>query len=641
MSSALRAMRLADAADMTRRAAKFRSPQARSFDRVQDLVEKHLTGDLGELSQPEVNEAVMQLGLPVTREYPDLLFALATGVGKRRLMGALAAYLFAARQTRNILILAPRQAILKKLEREVMAVGADDYLFLDPRMVPNPNVCTRDNIDSFSPDPRNLNVFLLSPQTLTGRNRRIAKRRAFSSAPSLLEYLAAAPDLVVLADEAHHIGNEGAKWRDGINDVEPKLYLGFTATPEPGAPIAHTYSLGECLRDGKYTKGVDIFTKKRDELIDDDAWEKLTIEYAIRRLAAKERAFAERRATDGSWPDEPPVLLLTCSDTEHADAIGELLLNRFGFHEDEVLVTHSSRTVSEDEVERLIELDRPGNPVRAVVQVMQLTEGWDVRRVYVMAPLRAMGTLQYALQNLGRGLRLPENERVDQAELDTLDVVLFGRETAAQIIDQARSEFGDSESGSSPIEVTEAGDDEDDEAPPDRERVVQKADKRIEWVWPQVRRIPTPVDLDFDPDLPQNAIEDIVTTVSIGQGDQIGGSGADEAPSYELPLLKRVVVARVCNQAAFLDEINDREALEALVDGLLEKMGFEHSEADPVVYVSPARLAAYLADLIERRRNSAAVTYKPAGRDEILVLDEVPALVPAGLDSPIDHRIVE
>ena len=103
---------------MPARAARFRLPQAQSFERLRDLVENRLPDDLPRVAQRDVDEAVRAMGIPVQRAYPELYFALATGVGKRRLMGASAAYLYAARQSRNMLVLAPRDAILRKLERE-------------------------------------------------------------------------------------------------------------------------------------------------------------------------------------------------------------------------------------------------------------------------------------------------------------------------------------------------------------------------------------------------------------------------------------------------------------------------------------------------------------------------------------------
>lgn len=42
------------------------------------------------------------------REFPSLCFALATGVGKTRLMGAFIAYLYLAYGINNFFVLAPR-----------------------------------------------------------------------------------------------------------------------------------------------------------------------------------------------------------------------------------------------------------------------------------------------------------------------------------------------------------------------------------------------------------------------------------------------------------------------------------------------------------------------------------------------------
>lgn len=640
MSDFLRRTRLADAADAVQRAARFRLPQAQSFDRLLELVEHRLPDDLPRVAQREVGEAVRGMGIPVRRSYPEIYFALATGVGKRHLMGASAAYLYAARQSRNMLILAPRDAILRKLEREAMAASDEDYLLLDGRVVPVPNVCTRDNIESFEPDPRRLNLFILSPQTLVGTDRRISKPRPYSSVRSLSDYLAVCPDLVVFSDEAHHIGNEGAAWRAGVDALAPKLYLAYTATPQPGQPIAHTYDLAACLRDGLYTKAVEIYTKKRDELLDDDAWDRVTIDYAVGRLKIKEAEFDAHRDGHAEWPAEPPVLLLTCRDKEHAEEVGRLMVERYGFDKDhEVIVTHSGRRPSEAELERIVELDSPGNRARVVVQVQQLTEGWDVRRVYVMAPLRTMGTFQYAIQNLGRGLRLPVGQRVGEEQLDTLDVVLFGRESAAEIIERARREFGEPENGSAPIEVTEAGD--EPEPPVGRREVTQQPREAVEWTWPRVRRVPEPLDLDFEPDLPAHAIEDIVHRLVLA--DAAGGAqGADEAPRYSVDELKRVVVPQVCRQLEFLDELTDRSGVERLIDRLLAKMDLDEHLGGQIatVHVAPERLTAFLVSELTSRRRTIPARFETTGRENTLCLDRVRTILRDDGHEPVDQRQV-
>lgn len=49
------------------------------------------------------------------REFPSICFALATGVGKTRLMGAFISYLYLAKGIKNYFVLAPNLTIYEKL----------------------------------------------------------------------------------------------------------------------------------------------------------------------------------------------------------------------------------------------------------------------------------------------------------------------------------------------------------------------------------------------------------------------------------------------------------------------------------------------------------------------------------------------
>jgi superfamily II DNA or RNA helicase len=638
----LRRERLDEAAELVLRAARFRAPQAASFARVRDLVERYLPDDLPRLDQSDVNEAVRQMSFAVTKPYPDLTFALATGVGKRRLLGAIAAYLYRARQTRNIVVLAPRQAILRRLESEALDVSGSNYLLLDNRLAQAPNVCTADTLDAFEPDAARLNLFILSPQSLVGANRRIAAPRPYSPSGSLLDYLTGASDLVILTDEAHHIGDEDRAWRQAIDALLPKLAFAFTATARTDAAIMHRYSLGRCLQEGLYTKSVKVLTKKRDELLDDEQWDWVTLQYAMERLELKDEAHAAKLAADENWPAGRPVLLLTCRDQRHADEVGEFVRERFGLAEDEVHVTHSGRRPSEAELERLIELDAPGNTIRVVVQVEQLTEGWDVRRVYVMAPLRTMGTFQYALQNLGRGLRLPAGRRIDDPDLDQLDVVLFGRETAAEIIDKAKEELGEDDRIAQPIEVTDA-DDEPDERIIVRVRSTLTPRVTFDWTWQPLVRVPPDLDLDFEPDVPPQVAEEIVTEIALGAGDP-SASGGGGAASYNIATLKRIVVSEVCRRLEFLNEITDGDAVETLVDRIVAKLDSGAQQAGnslAIVYVSPTRLTAFLCGVLTARRRAVPIDFEAAGPERSLPVDGLPGWLPPDGAQAVDQAEVK
>src|SRR5688572_5793601 len=115
MPPRIRQYRLDEARDRVLRVARLRPPQREAFDRVHALV-SGWNDDLPLIPDTELTEYLTQRGLDVPLLPPQLVFALATGVGKTRLLGALAAYLYNAGQTRHCLILAPRAAILEKFE---------------------------------------------------------------------------------------------------------------------------------------------------------------------------------------------------------------------------------------------------------------------------------------------------------------------------------------------------------------------------------------------------------------------------------------------------------------------------------------------------------------------------------------------
>src|ERR1039458_387286 len=93
-----------------------RAPQRDSLailDRITEIAPPSKTADLAEALR------VIQSEFPsVTdfeREFPSLCFALATGVGKTRLMGAFIAYLYLTGKSRHFFVLAPNKTIYQKL----------------------------------------------------------------------------------------------------------------------------------------------------------------------------------------------------------------------------------------------------------------------------------------------------------------------------------------------------------------------------------------------------------------------------------------------------------------------------------------------------------------------------------------------
>src|SRR3990170_8953793 len=63
------------------------------------------------------------------RNFPSICFALATGVGKTRLMGAFVAYLYLAKGIKNFFVLAPNLTIYDKLINDFSVSTHPKYVF--------------------------------------------------------------------------------------------------------------------------------------------------------------------------------------------------------------------------------------------------------------------------------------------------------------------------------------------------------------------------------------------------------------------------------------------------------------------------------------------------------------------------------
>jgi type III restriction enzyme len=115
----------------------------------------------------------------------------------------------------------------------------------------------------------------------------------------------------------------------------------------------------------------------------------------------------------------------------YADAIGEYLwkTNEFGFKEAEVLVIHTDKAgeITKGDLDKAREaardIDKAESKVKAIVSVMMLREGWDVRNVTVVLGLRPFTAKAEILpeQVIGRGLRLMTQVSPDRTQ--TLEVL--------------------------------------------------------------------------------------------------------------------------------------------------------------------------------------------------------------------------
>lgn len=582
--------------------------------------------------------------------YVDLTFALATGIGKTRLMGAIMAYLYQSGQSRNFVLLAPRDAILRKLEEESREASSK-YIFVNRGNVAQPNVCHRGNLAEYDPRAdRELlfamgpNVFILSPQLLSTGDR-IAKTSELVGV-SILEYLREAKDLVVLVDESHHISASDSEidtgsWKSALAGLKPKLVCSMTATPRSGANIGYAYTLGKALQEGRYTKSIRMIVDSRAAAFSLDEYDSFCLKYAISRLQVKEKAIAELRKTLDAFPKINPILLVCAADTGHADKVGKWLVESGGLATDEVLIIHSKKK-SEEDLKKLAELESPTSRIRAVVQVHVLDEGWDVTNVYVIAPLRNVKSYVNGRQVMGRGLRLPLGSRVLNTEVDTLDVLAFGQETFQEIYAQASKEFGDP-NGNEGILVSEVGAlldpqrttvvDTDDDERPDTKRVQFEVIRKGKIALPLLEMIP-----------PEPTLRLPESTTFAEQGWRTGirlGSQTTEAVSGDVALHREAFVAavveHVIQEFSVLSAPLHGARLARMVEALLDKAGFANDGNVPLDVILSAKL-------ILRELQKLYFGNVPAYRSiaKLATLDVLPynCIVPAAFSAPPDQGAI-
>ena len=131
-----------------------------------------------------------------------------------------------------------------------------------------------------------------------------------------------------------------------------------------------------------------------------------------------------------------PILFVVTQTIDEANEYRDLLAgpDMLGSPE-KVLSVNSEET---EETLRLLDtLEDPKSPIRAVVSVNMLNEGWDVKNIYVISSTRALESDLLSEQILGRGLRLPFGERTGNPMLDTVEVL--SHNSFAALLKRARA----------------------------------------------------------------------------------------------------------------------------------------------------------------------------------------------------------
>ncbi len=434
-----------------------RPPQRRSLeilDRITEIVPPRKGADLA--AALEVIRAEFPTVTDFEREFPSLCFALATGVGKTRLMGAFISYLHLAHGINNFFVMAPNLTIYNKLITD-FTPNTSKYVFkgIAEFATDAPEIITGDNYEAkagtlFDQLLRcKVNIFNISKinsEVRGGKSPRI-KRLSEYIGESYFEYLAGLPDLVLIMDESHRYrASAGVR---AINELKPVIGLELTATPfvetpKGGVPFKNVildYPLGKAMADG-FVKEPAVVTRKNFNPagMTAEAIELMKLQDGV-RLHEQVKVELETYARESGNVIVKPFVLVIARDTTHAKQLIDLIQSDAFFegrYKTKVIQVDSSKTGAEEDemVERLLKVEHTDEPTEIVIHVNMLKEGWDVTNLYTIVPLRAANARILIEQSIGRGLRLPYGKRTGVNSVDRLNIIAHDK--FQEIVDEAK-----------------------------------------------------------------------------------------------------------------------------------------------------------------------------------------------------------
>lgn len=397
-------------------------------------------------------------------QWPRYVLKLATGAGKTKVLSLLIAWCYFHKLyepdsplARNFLLIAPNIIVLDRLRADfdglkiffndpiLPANGYDGRNWRDDFQI---TLHVQDEVRILQPTGNlfltNIHrVFLgetVEPTLDDDDLRSYFLDDAFGPKPvgkttdsktDLGEIVREIDELAVFNDEAHHIHDERMAWFKSIQDIHHQmlqrdgrlsLQIDVTATPKHnnGSIFVQTvsdYPLVEAIHQNVVKHPVLPDAASRSKLREHKSslFHEKYDDYLKLGVEEWRKSYAEHEKLG-----KKAVLFVMVDDTRNCDDVGAHLEKICPELEGKVLVIHTKNNgdISEaasgkkkEELELLRkqsnEIDSWQSPYKAIVSVLMLKEGWDVKNVTVICGLRAYAAQSNILpeQTLGRGLR--------------------------------------------------------------------------------------------------------------------------------------------------------------------------------------------------------------------------------------------
>lgn len=432
-----------------------RKPQTASLKILEDIVTSaslrkgmNLRAALGAV------HAMYPICSDFEREFMSITFALATGVGKTRLMGAFIAYLYTQHNIKNFFVVAPNTTIYDKLKRDLSDTNNAKYVFkgLGCFSTPPQIIADEDYREkSLSLFESDIHIFVFNIDKFNKEDANMKKVNELIG-DSFYQFLSNLPDLVLIMDESHHYRAE--KGMQALNELHPLLGLELTATPlaskgttqVPFKNVVYEYPLSHAIEDG-YTRTPFAVTRSDIDFYNfgDEQLDKMML---LDGITCHENIKRKLETYATNYTDKPPVkpfMLVVCKDTDHAALVEQYVKSnefRDGAYRNKTIIVHSKQKGAESDANTrlLLDVENRDNPVEIVIHINMLKEGWDVNNLYTIVPLRTAASKILREQMVGRGLRLPYGERTGDKDVDS--VMLTAHDKFNDILAEAQK--GDS-----------------------------------------------------------------------------------------------------------------------------------------------------------------------------------------------------
>lgn len=408
---------------------------------------------------------------PAEDTYANYAFKMATGSGKTFVMAMAVAWSYFNNKFESkdypskFLLIAPNVIVYERLKRDFEESKIfKKYPFIPSEWKDDLNLSTILKEAPITTIPEQA-LFLTNIQQLEERKKedkinetlglKDVQREKISETNRIKEVLASCPNIMILKDEAHHIYHIEKAWKKvllKLNENLIKTYgkgisaeLDFSATPktETGSLfpwIIVDFSLAEAIEMNIVKRPMKGILKKAKEITSDKANEryKAWIDAGVRRWREYKKELEK--------VEKKPILFIMCENTEAANDVYNYV-NSLSDLKNRTLLIHTKldgEIVKEDldtAREAAKTIDEAGK-YEAIISVMMLNEGWDVRNVTVVVGLRSYTSKRKVLpeQVIGRGLRKMFPDQPAGNYINMLEVI--GPEGLVQILEELEQQEG-------------------------------------------------------------------------------------------------------------------------------------------------------------------------------------------------------